>query len=161
MIDVGLKIVLILILATIFWQDLKDRMVYWFLYFFSGIIFLAIQIYNVGYRLSLINSCINLCFIIIMVLSAWLYATLIKKKTLINESIGIGDLFLFVSLCFTFSAETFVTLFVFSLIFSLLLHQYFKGRSEHQTVPLAGYMSLFFAAVYFTSLFIQPGYLFA
>ena len=160
MIDIGLKIVLIFILLFIFWQDCKDRMVYWFLYPLSGILFFVLQAHNIGYQLSLINSGINLGFIFIIILAAGLYSGFVIKKKL-SESIGIGDLFMFISLCLTFSTETFIILFVFSLFFSLLLHQYFKDTAEHQTIPLAGYMSLFFAAVYFISFFIQPKYLFA
>jgi len=42
---------------------------------------------------------------------------------------------------------------VFSLIFSLILHLFLSRNSTLKTVPLAGYMSLFFACVYTSNWF--------
>jgi hypothetical protein len=53
-------------------------------------------------------------------------------------------------------------LFVFSLLFSLLLHSIFKkNQPEHETVPLAGYMSLFFGSVYIADFFFDCNFLYA
>jgi len=66
----------------------------------------------------------------------------------IKETIGMGDVLLFFALTCTFSLISFITLFVFSLVLSLLLHLVLSKREIQKTVPLAGYMSLFFAISY-------------
>lgn len=84
---------------------------------------------------------------IVLILVIYLYSK-IKLKTSITETFGLGDGLLFFALVFTFSSVSFLTLFVFGLIFSLLVHLVFKNRFKFKTVPLAGYLSLFFAIVY-------------
>ena len=161
MINIALTIILIAIFALIFWQDTKDRYVYWFLYPLAGIITFAIQGTKTTYAQAFFNALLNLFLVLLIVIVVWLYSVIILKKKFVNESLGLGDILLFIFLCFSFSPTTFITLFVFSLIFSLLLHQYFKNKSHNSTVPLAGYMALFFATVYLLSFFIAPKYLFA
>lgn len=155
------KLILILIFLIIFFQDTKQRLVYWFLYPLVGIAALIIQANSNNYYISLTHSGINLAIITIMLSTGLLYAKFKMKKKFVNESMGIGDILLFGSLCFAFASVTFVILLIFSLIFSLLLHVYFVQKSEDKTVPLAGYMSLFFAGIYSVSFFIEPKYLFA
>ncbi|MFD0963855.1 hypothetical protein [Pseudofulvibacter geojedonensis] len=69
-------------------------------------------------------------------------------KIHIKEAIGLGDILLFIALTCTFSLVSFITLFVSSLLFSLLLHLISSKGNKEKTVPLAGYMSLFFAISY-------------
>lgn len=161
MTDVILKCILLGVLFVIFLQDTKERLVFWFLYPIVGILGYSIQSNTIGYQYAFINSLINLAFIAILLFVSFLYSKIKLKADFINGSIGIGDILLFIFLSFTFSTIPFLILFVFSLLFSLLLHIYFKNRSEHKNVPLAGYISLFFAATYFLSFFLAPKYLFA
>jgi len=162
MIDIAFKTTIILVFFIIFWQDSKDRLVYWFLYPLIGVLAYVIQSNTINnYILVIYNSLLNMILVSLIVIIAWIYSAVIKKKKFLNESIGIGDILLFIFLCFTFTTITFIILFVFSLIFSLVLYQYFKTRILQDTVPLAGYIALFFAAVYVVSFFIQPKYLFA
>ena len=161
MIDILLKLVLITVFVFIFFQDSKDRLVYWFLYPLAGVLSYTIQAITIGWYIAILNSLINLGFIAIILSVGFLYSKLIMKKKFVDESIGLGDILLFLFLCFTFSTIPYIILFVFSLLFSLLLHNFLKKTSHPDTVPLAGYITLFFAAVYFISLFISPKYLFA
>jgi len=161
MINFALQAILIAVFIVVFCQDTKDRMVYWFLYPICGMLCFAIQAAHVGFQPALFNSLINLGFIAIILLSAYIYSVTVMKRPFINGSIGLGDVLLFLSLCFTFTTITFVILFVFSLCFSLLLHLYLKNRSSHNNVPLAGHISLFFSVVYIASFFLEPKYLFA
>ncbi|MFT6637664.1 MAG: hypothetical protein ACJAYP_000220 [Flavobacterium sp.] len=66
-------------------------------------------------------------------------------------------MFLFFSLCFLFPTIIFWVLFLTSLIFSLLIHFFVKKDTN---IPLAGYMSLFFASILFTSLFLKQNILY-
>jgi hypothetical protein len=161
MIDILLKIVLFFILIAIFYQDTKDRLVLWFLYPIVGIMSYFIQASAIGYILALVNSLINLAFTTLILLVLFVYSRFKLKTDFVNGSMGLGDILLFIALSFTFSSVAFLILLVFSLLFSLVMHAIFKNRSQHGNVPLAGYISLFFAAIYLMSLFIGPKYLFA
>lgn len=161
MISFALQTALIAVFFLIFYQDTKDRMVYWFLYPVTGILSFTIQAMYVGLQSAIINSLMNLCFIAVILIVGYVYSLTIMKKPFINGSMGSGDILLFLFLSFTFTTITFIVLFVFSLCFSLLLHFYFKNKSAFNNVPLAGYISLFFSMVYITSFFIEPKYLYA
>lgn len=154
-----LRVVIIIILGLIFWQDQKERMVYWFLYPLVGIIGFLIQINFLVQEMIVINSIINLILIITIITVLYIYSNFILKKKLIGESIGIGDILFFISLCFCFSIVSFLILFVFSLIFSLIFH-FFKRKDNLETVPLAGYMSIFFAAIYLVTIFVNSDFLY-
>ena len=161
MIDFVLKALLISVFLVIFIQDTKDRMVYWFLYPAAGLLAYLIQAFNNDYILAAINSTINSVLTLTVLLVTYVYSKIIAKKNFVNEGIGIGDILMFIFLSFTFASIAFVILFVFALIFSLALHLIFKKKSQHNNVPLAGYMAIFFASVYMISFFIEPKYLFA
>lgn len=161
MIEILLKGLLIITFLVIFWQDTKDRLVYWFLYPLTGCLAIVIQVLQIGYVPALINSVINLVFVLLLVSVSYIYSKIIMKKQFVNGSIGLGDILIFVFLCFTFATVAFFILFVFALMFSLILHLSFKKKSIHNNVPLAGYLAVFFAAVYTVSFFIEPKYLFA
>jgi len=157
---VMLKIIIITFLGVIFWQDQKERMVYWFLYPLSGLIGFLIQTNLTVKEMILLNSAVNLCLISTILLILYVYSNFILKKKLIGESIGIGDILFFISLCFYFPIVSFLILFVFSLVFSLTLHL-LKKKEKFETVPLAGYMSFFFATIYFLTFFLNFEFLFA
>ena len=70
-----------------------------------------------------------------------------KLKTSIKNVIGLGDVFLFIAISVSFPTVTFIVMFVFSLLFALILHG-ILSKKENETVPLAGYMSLFFVLIY-------------
>lgn len=159
---IWLKIILIVIFGIILWQDCKERLVYWFLYPLVGILGFSIQLFYTDIYLALINSFINLCFILTVLLILWVYTKLIMKQDLVNKGIGIGDLLFFVFLSFCFSIISFFIFFVCSLLFSLLLYFMLKRKKpELESIPLAGLMSLFFAVVYFSTFFINSSFIFA
>jgi hypothetical protein len=55
---------------------------------------------------------------------------------------------LFFALVFSFSSVSFIIIFICSLVFSLVIHLSVKQKSKYKTIPLAGYMSLFFLITY-------------
>lgn len=154
------KTIIIIFLGVIFWQDQKERLVYWFLYPLAGLTGFFIQTNLIVNEMILLNSAVNLCLITTILLILNIYSNFILKKKLIGESIGIGDILFFISLCFCFPIVSFLILFVFSLIFSLMLH-ILKKKEKVETVPLAGYMSFFFAVIYFLTFFLNFEFLFA
>lgn len=128
-------------------QDVKDREVYWFLFPVIGLSCGILLFYNTKSSFFLTTVLINLLYVSFMFFVIFLYAKL-KLETSFKNVFGLGDLFLFLMLSLSFSNVSFIILFVFSLIFSLVIHIAIKHRLKNKTVPLAGYMSLFFALTY-------------
>jgi hypothetical protein len=109
--------------------------------------------------IALTNLGFNLLFVTIILGVSWLYIKF-RKLDFLN-AIGIGDILFFAFISFTFSIVSFLILFVFSLLFSLILHFALSNKKGQQTVPLAGYMSLFFGVIYVTSFFYNSPFLYA
>lgn len=154
-----LKLILILVFAVVLYQDFKSRLVYWFLYPVIGILAFAIQLYNVPMIMAVYNLGINLLLVSIILGISFLYVRFRKLK--FNNSIGIGDLLFFVFISGTFSTVSFIVLFVFALLFSLVLHFILSSKKADKTVPLAGYMALFFGAVYAMTFWYNSTFLYA
>lgn len=156
-----LKIILLVLFYLIFVQDYKDRMVYWFLYFSVGLIGFFIQLLSLNWKVLVINSFLNISLICILIFGGILYSKIIKREKFINNALGIGDVFMFFSLTLLFPTIPFFTFFVFSLIFSLLLHQLLKKNyRNHIHVPLAGYMAIFFSFIIISSFFFNNNWLY-
>ncbi len=156
-----LKLVLIFVFFLIFYQDSKDRMVYWFLYLAVGILGFSIQLFYHSWQSILTETSINLFFVLVLILMSYIYTKFITGKKFINESIGKGDIFLFLTSTFLFPILTFCILFIVSLLFSLIIHLMVSIKKENDiTVPLAGYMSFFWGFIYLTSLFLGRNILF-
>lgn len=145
-----LKILLVFSFLIVLWQDVQSREVYWFLFPIIGVCCGFLYFLNTMPELFLISIFMNLIFLSILLLVIYLYSKY-KLKSSLKTSIGSGDVLLFFALCLSFSSVSFITCFVLSLTFSLVLHLLFKKRDSIKTVPLAGYMSLFFVLVYLGS----------
>jgi len=142
-----IKIGLILTLAAIAYQDIKERQVYWFLFPTVAVFCAVLHHYNTLFELFKIAIVINIGFIGLLFFCVYGYAR-IKMNTTFEDVIGLGDVLLFIALAFSFAAISFITLFIFSLFFSLVLHLALKAKSKHTTVPLAGFVGLFFSLSY-------------
>lgn len=156
-----LKLLLMGVFFLVFFQDYKDRKVYWFLYPIIGILVFVLQMQTASMYPALINSGFNLVFISLLLLVCYAYAKLKLRQPLLKEVFGLGDVLFFVCIAFSFSIVSFLILFVFSLLFSLLLHFSLQYKQTEKTVPLAGYMSLFFGIVYGISIFWECNFLYA
>lgn len=146
--------------AIIVIQDTRDRLVYGFLYILAALLCTAIQLKINGLQRTMATSLVNLFFVAVILLAAYAYTKLKMRHRFYNKAIGSGDLFLLFGLCFSFSTVPFIVMLVFSLVFSLMLHQFIKNP-KHTTIPLAGYMSVFFGAVYLVSFFLPNKYLYS
>ena len=140
-----IKITLILVLSFIVYQDIKERQVYWFLFPISALCFAILFYLKTIEALFYMSVIINMIFVFILLLIVFLY-TKIKLKTNFRKAFGLGDVLLFLALTFSFSSVSFIVLFCSALIFSLVLHLIINKKST--SVPLAGYMSLFFGCTY-------------
>lgn len=79
---------------------------------------------------------------------------MILKKALKN-TFGLGDFLFFIILAIGFPTATFLVLFSFSLLFSMLLFFLLKHQLKHKTVPLAGLQALFICLVFIANWFFN------
>lgn len=142
------KLILIIAFIVVFLQDYKERQVYWFMFLIVGFLGGFLFYKSTLPELFLTSILLNISFIALLVFTMYIYAK-VKLKTNLLNTIGLGDLFLFMALAVSFSTMSFIVIFISSLIFSLLVHLYLSKNKKTETVPLAGYMSLFFLASYF------------
>lgn len=142
-----ITILLVLTFTFILYQDVKDRNVYWFLYPLIGIFCFILSSFEIGIKNTTTNTLINISIVLLILGISKIYVTIKIKKTFINEVIGLGDILFFVFISCSFATITFIILFTFSLIFSLLLYL-ILDKKQNKTVPLAGYMSLFYLLIY-------------
>ena len=142
-----LKILILLLFAIVTYEDISSRMVHAIIF---PILAIALGYHYLQYTtpfLFFINVIMNLILVSGILLILFVYCKLCIKKTFLNNSFGLGDLFFFYTVSLAFPTMTFVVLFVFSLIFSLALHLIIKQNKIQNTIPLAGYMALFFVII--------------
>ena len=142
-----IKVIVTISLVNIFWEDFKSREVhlFWFFILLLSASFLYLE--KTIWQVFFISSLINLTIIIIISFITFLYIKF-KLKMNFNQAFGWGDLLFFIAASFTFATYSFLMVFVIGLLFSLLMHIIVKRFQTTQSVPLAGYMSLFFALCY-------------
>jgi hypothetical protein len=150
-----LKILAVAICGTIAYQDLKDRMVLWVAFPVMALILTFIHIANSGWELVLWFSATNLLLVSGILLLLFLYTGFFRRKKFLNTSLGLGDILFFYAFSLGFPTLTFVILFVGSLLFSLSLFLLLKSIQSMETVPLAGFMSLFLIGAMTLSFFIK------
>ncbi|MDH7445306.1 hypothetical protein QBK95_06725 [Aquimarina sp. 2201CG14-23] len=134
-------------LGYITYQDLDNREVYWFL-FPSLSMLLGLLHYNNVLPIHFKNAIlINTGLIGTIIAVLYIYSLIKIKRPFFKEVFGIGDAMFFLALAIAFPTITFMIIFVFSLLFSLGIWLIVKNNSRHNTIPLAGYMSLFLALI--------------
>lgn len=94
---------------------------------------------------------INLLILAIIVLCLFLYQWIKSGKisNIINKSLGLGDLFLFIAFCLAFSPVNFVGFLLIGFILSLSIHLVLNAliNLKDTRVPLAAYLSVSFLLV--------------
>lgn len=129
------------------YQDIKDRKVFALLFLFFAVLGCSLHYQNTMPEVFLLTIAINLGFTAILLIIIYLYSK-IKLNRKFSETLGLGDILFFIALALSFATITFITTFVFALVFSLLMHLFLKSKVYKNTVPLAGYMSLFYILVF-------------
>ena len=151
-----IKLLLILTLSIIFFQDIKERMVWLFLLPSFAILGSLLYFWQSNSDVFLVTILINLAIVSILMSVNYLVAKFIFRKNLFKEALGLGDLLFFIAFALSFPTLAFLNFFVFSLIFSFLVHQLvlliskWKGKitQKHSSVPLAGLIAFFLIGVY-------------
>lgn len=151
-----IKLLLILTLSIIFFQDIKERMVWVILLPSFAVLGGLLYFWQSNTEVFLTTILINLAIVGILMFVNYLVAKFIFRKNLFKEALGLGDLLFFIAFALSFPTLAFLNFFVFSLIFSFLTHQLVlliskrKGKitQKHSRVPLAGLMAFFLIGVY-------------
>lgn len=142
-----IKIVLLLGLLLITFQDFKERKVS--LWLLIVVLFLLgfLHLQNSTPLLFLANSFVNMGIVFLILFTLYLYTTY-KLKQAFLTAFGLGDLLFFIAIAIAFPTLTFIVLFTFSLFFTALIYFLFSKKLNHQTVPLAGLQSLYFSLIF-------------
>ncbi|QTE21143.1 prepilin peptidase [Polaribacter cellanae] len=144
--NISLELLLIIILAILCYQDIKERKVSLFILVLGIVVGGFTHYLNQEITIFLYNILVNSLFVmivfgILIAYSKW------KMKTKIFDVFGVGDLFFFILLAVSLPILSFLIVFIFSLIFSLAIFISLKKRFKDSSVPLAGLQSLFFIIV--------------
>lgn len=147
--NIAIKIALVTVLILVFYQDLRERRVWFFLFPLFAILGGYLFFNEAIWEFYLTNLMINLSMVAIILLVSYLVARFLLKKSLLKEALGLGDILFFIGFASSFPTITFLNFFVFSILLTLVLHQVLKmSSSKYQTVPLAGSMAIFLLGVY-------------
>lgn len=141
-----ITLLLILILGILFYQDLKERKVSFWILVLGILLGGILHFLEQQSIVFLTNVGVNICFVTVIFGILCVYAKLKLKKEILKV-FGIGDLLFFVLLAVSLPILSFLMVFVFSLIFSLIVFLLLKNKLKEKTVPLAGLQSLFLALV--------------
>ncbi len=136
------------ILIMIFFQDIMQREVYWFLF---PIAFILCGIYSfqlVPFNDLFLHFGINILVIgiLLVTLLAYLHFRFRGGKIVLWNYLGLGDVLFFGVLSVCFSPLNFVLFTITSLLFALLISMFFLKRNA--TVPLAGLQALCLLATF-------------
>lgn len=132
-----------LLLLVIAVQDIRKRTIHLILLVLVFLFSLIINHFEKELELRFIVT--NMVFIFLNISGLFLYY-IIKTKRLLNplkDKIGLGDVIFFIAITPLFNLNVFALFFIVSLAASLLLHIFISKKKKHQTVPLAGYLSIF------------------
>lgn len=146
-------ILVLLCCGLIAYQDIKSRMVYWFLFPVLAISLAMLHLSHNTLEVFLYHSSINSILVTCILLILYIATRFIFKRRFLNSSIGLGDLLFFYAFAMGFPTVTFLWLFTGALVFSAMLHFLFKAIRGAETVPLAGFMGIFLIASLLYQLF--------
>ena len=144
------KLILLFSLGIIFLQDLRDRRVWLFLFPLFAILGTYLFFAKVESRFFYQSILINLSLVLVVVLTNYVYSRFILKKKFLKEAMGLGDVLMFIGFALSFPPVSFLNFFVFSILFTFVLHVVLKRlkKSAQKTIPLAGNMALFLIFIY-------------
>lgn len=144
-----LKLFIVIVLLTIFLQDLKDRLVLWLLFPILALALLVLKI-MAGHGMvdCFVDMLINLGFLFVQLLLLSAYISVKQKRwSLLHvKLIGLGDVLFLVSTAFYPALASFLLFYVVSLVIALALWLVWQALAERKSnaVPLAGLQAMVF-----------------
>ena len=141
------KILLILLLLFISFQDFKYKAVWWIAFPIGFILSVLLSYSEISLNDLVFNTLFNLLFIAfqlgVIMLFSWIKFK--QFKNIFTHVFGLGDLLFLVMICSLFSPFNFVLFYVLSLAFSLIFYLILKILKIYNDakIPLAGLQSIF------------------
>lgn len=135
----------IFLLLHIAYQDLKERSVFLISFGLLLAAGLLMKLLYMEMPIAFLSIFINAAVVACVVLLLYLYVKY-KMGLHFRDSIGLGDIFLWIVMAVAFSVKTFIWFFCGSMIFSLVAAWIFFRR-EKNAIPLAGLQSIFLSGV--------------
>jgi len=139
-------VLLWIVSLVIIYQDLKNRLISWFL---LPLLLVALMLTaNINrWEDFLINTSLNFSFLIVQYILLKIYFYVKERRTIIiiDKLIGKGDVYFIITLIFGFSIINYILVVIGGLIFSLVVFLIYSSIHKHNqnTVPLAGLLSIF------------------
>lgn len=153
------KILLLLILVFIIYQDFRFQAVSWIFFVIGFAITLTVSVKENFLPDIFINTMFNALFILFQISIIYLFTWIKfkKKKNIFKSVFGLGDLLFLLMIIPLFSPLNFVIFFIASIIFTLFVYTILRSIKiyKKQRVPLAGLQSLFLFIVLISQIFIK------
>lgn len=137
-------VLLVIIAGWILYQDYTSRQAHLIALLLFCFLTAVLQFkQHLFWQTFLVESIANLLITLLMLAGVSIYLRVVKKIDF-KESIGLGDLIVFVAFITAYDISTFVIHFCFGLLASLFIHVLIKKHyKKFKTVPLAGYMAVY------------------
>lgn len=140
-----INICLLLLLAVVVYQDLKERQISWFLIPLLLSLFAVQGLFRVSADELIGHTLFNVCFIMVQLLVLTIYISIKNKKpvNIINSYLGLGDVLFFITVAAAFSPLNFIVFYIIGLLFTLLFFIVLKRivKTVSTEIPLAGGMA--------------------
>lgn len=142
-----LKLCIVLSFSVIAYQDIRERTFYWLFLPILGVSAGILHFKLIMPEVFSLYLAMNLLLTTVLLLVIFIYAKFKLHETFLHV-FALGDVLFLLVMSLAFPTVSFLVLLVFGLIFSLSIHLLVKKHAKHPTVPLAGYLSLFYLLVY-------------
>lgn len=143
-----IKTLVLINLSLIAFQDIKDRLVWWFLFpllaVFGGFLYLE----NAVLVVVLASMLINILLLSVILGVVYLYVRFYLRKEFLQQAFGLGDILFLGAFAISFPTISFVIFYLFSVLFSIVMNTLLSRNLVDKTIPLAGFMALFLIGVY-------------
>jgi len=154
-----IKILMILLLIGTIYQDFKTRSISWYLLAMLAAVFIlnALKYHETNVMIRYVFYNIGITTIMLAAVSVYFKLKYRQGLNLINKQLGFGDILILYILCLGFSPLNFVAFLLMAFLLTLIIH--ITGsiitRRKSRTIPLAGYLSVFYLSISLIAWFIN------
>lgn len=140
-----IDICLLLLLAVVLFQDLKQRQISWFLIPLLLVSFIAQGLFRIPANELMHYTMFNIGFIVVQLVILTAYISIKNKRlvNIINSYLGIGDVLFIATVAAAFSPLNFIVFYITALLFTLFVFVVVKllTKKLSKEIPLAGAMA--------------------
>ena len=141
--------VLLISSGIILFQDFKERQVSLWILLLFGVLTISSVVYFRDFETLFYNGVGVLLYggFIWVMLKLYLFLKFKKNKTILDQQLGLADVFVIFFIGLTFNTIGMIFFFCFGFILSLLtflIYSVFKKESDTQSIPLAGLLVFFY-----------------